>query len=112
MADSFASKGTLKIDGRDYTIFRLAGVCKKYPQAERLTRIAKGNTEGWLEAWANLYLEFSVSVAARRDSRELAPGLVQHPTVYDGARGMMFVDAVLRSHLHDGSWVDCALPLI
>jgi len=98
--------------GEPMQLYRRGFGCPIYPQAERLTRIAKGNTEGWLEAWANLYLEFSVSVAARRDSRELAPGLVQHPTVYDGARGMMFVDAVLRSHLHDGSWVDCALPLI
>jgi aconitate hydratase len=36
MADSFASKGTLKIDSREYTIYRLAGVYKKIPQAERL----------------------------------------------------------------------------
>src|SRR6202451_179259 len=36
MADSFASKRTLKIDSRDYTIFRLAGLYKKFPQAERL----------------------------------------------------------------------------
>ena len=36
MIDSFASKGTLKIDNQDCTIFRLANVYKKHPQAERL----------------------------------------------------------------------------
>ena len=36
MSDSFASKNTLKIDNQTYTIFRLAAVYKKYPQAERL----------------------------------------------------------------------------
>src|SRR5436189_5254022 len=36
MADSFASRGTLKIDNEDYTIYRLAAVYKKHPQAARL----------------------------------------------------------------------------
>src|SRR5437870_3965401 len=36
MANTFGSQGTLKIDNREYTIFRLAAVYKKYPQAERL----------------------------------------------------------------------------
>jgi len=36
MTDSFASKGSLKIDNQTCTIFRLAAVYKKYPQAERL----------------------------------------------------------------------------
>ena len=36
MANSFASKGALKIDKQDCTIFRLAAVVKQYPQAERL----------------------------------------------------------------------------
>ena len=36
MADSFSSKGTLRLDGLDYTLYRLGAVYKKYPQAERL----------------------------------------------------------------------------
>ena len=36
MADSFAGKGTLKIADQTYTIYRLAAVYKKFPQAERL----------------------------------------------------------------------------
>jgi aconitate hydratase len=36
MTDSFQSKASLTIDGAKYTIYRLNGVYKKYPQAERL----------------------------------------------------------------------------
>jgi predicted dehydrogenase len=79
------------------------------PAAERLTRVARGNTEGWLEAWANLFTEFAVAIAARREGRVLPAGLVQHPTVEDGARGMQFIDAVVSSHAAGGAWVDCAL---
>lgn len=36
MADSYGAKGTLRIGGQDFTIYRLASVYKKHPQAERL----------------------------------------------------------------------------
>ncbi len=36
MANSLGSKASLHIDNQDYTIYRLAAVTKKYPQAERL----------------------------------------------------------------------------
>lgn len=36
MTDTFGSRGTLTVDNRAYTIYRLAAVTKKYTQAERL----------------------------------------------------------------------------
>src|SRR5262245_54421158 len=36
MADSFSSKGSLRVDGTDYTVYRLAGVYAKHPQADKL----------------------------------------------------------------------------
>ncbi len=81
------------------------------PAAERLTRIARGNSEGWIEAWANLFTEFAVAIAARREGFRLPDGLVQFPTVDDGARGMKFVDAVLESHASGGAWVDSYLAI-
>jgi len=36
MTNTFGSQGTLTVDQQAYTIFRLAAVIKKYPQAERL----------------------------------------------------------------------------
>ena len=81
------------------------------PAAERLTRAPTGNVEGWLEAWTNLFAEFAAAVWARRFGHVLPPGLLQYPTIEDGARGMKFVDAVVQSNRDGGSWVDSALPL-
>src|SRR5438552_15883837 len=36
MANTFGSQGTLTVDNQAYTLYRLAAVFKKYPQAERL----------------------------------------------------------------------------
>src|SRR2546430_529777 len=36
MANTFGSRGTLTVDQQEYTIYRLAAVYQKYPQAERL----------------------------------------------------------------------------
>ncbi len=36
MADSFASRGTLRIDNQDYIVHRVAAIYKKHPQAQRL----------------------------------------------------------------------------
>src|SRR5262245_58724461 len=36
MANSFNGKGTLTVDGQDYSIYRLAAVAQKYPQVQRL----------------------------------------------------------------------------
>ena len=74
--------------------------------ATRLTRTPRGHPEGWLEAWANLYTEFAVAIDARRQGRTLRTGLVEYPTVEDGVTGMAFIEAVVKSHENDGSWVE------
>lgn len=76
------------------------------PAAIRLTRTPRGHPEGWIEAWGNLYAEFGAAIDARRRGRSLSPGLVDFPTVKDGARGMQFIDAVVRSNEAGGAWVD------
>ena len=39
------------------------------PAVERLVRMGRGFPEGIIEAWGNLYNEFALAVAARRDGR-------------------------------------------
>jgi predicted dehydrogenase len=73
--------------------------------ATRLTRTPRGHPEGWLEAWANLYLEFAVAIDARRRGQAVPPGLLDHPTVVDGVDGMRFIAAVVESHRAGGAWV-------
>jgi len=80
-----------------------------YPGVERFVRLARGFSEGLIEAWGNLYTEFAVAVAARKDGVELPAGWLEYPTVEDGARGVKFVDAAVESNKQGGAWVDCRL---
>jgi predicted dehydrogenase len=75
------------------------------PSAERFTRRGRGNTEGWVEAWANLYAEFALAIAADADGAVVPAGVLAYPTVQDGARGVCFVAAMVRSAKEDGAWI-------
>ncbi|WP_136440661.1 Gfo/Idh/MocA family protein [Pacificoceanicola onchidii] len=72
---------------------------------ERLVRTARGFPEGIIEAWGNLYTEFAMAVAARKDGRELPDGWLGMPRVTDGAEGVRFIDACVRSNSRSASWV-------
>lgn len=75
-------------------------------QTERLVRTARGFPEGIIEAWANLYTEFAMAVAARRDGISVPADWLAMPLVHDGAQGVRFIDATVRSHEAGGAWVD------
>ena len=72
---------------------------------QRLVRTGRGFPEGLIEAWANLYTEFAVSVAARLDDRTLPTDFVLHPLITDGVRGVQFIEASVASNNSDGKWV-------
>jgi predicted dehydrogenase len=80
-------------------------------QGERFNRLPRGNPQGWLEAWAGIYAEFAIAIEARRSGRRVPAGLVDYPTVVDGARGVRFVEAAIESSNSGGAWVDCRLSL-
>jgi len=75
------------------------------PKVERLTRLARGFSEGVIEAWGNLYTEFAMAVAARRDGITPPKGWLDYPTVEDGAQGVGFIEAAVESHKAGGAWV-------
>ncbi len=72
--------------------------------AARVSRIPPGHPEGYLEAFANIYSEAAEAIEARRTGAE-CPSEVMFPTVYDGLRGVQFVDACVRSSARNAAWV-------
>ncbi|MEX0320190.1 MAG: Gfo/Idh/MocA family protein [Ruegeria sp.] len=74
-------------------------------EVERLVRTARGFPEGIIEAWANLYAELAMAVAARRDGVVVPEGWLEYPDVGQGADGVRFIDASVRSHRSGGEWV-------
>lgn len=69
-------------------------------EARAASRLPPGHPEGFVGAFANLYRGVEQAVRARREGLEPDEGAF--PTVYDGARAVRFVDAVVRSSVTDG----------
>ena len=68
-------------------------------------RTGRGFPEGLIEAWANLYTEFAVAVAARRDQSELPDAYLRYPKIDEGIDGVRFIDACVRSN-RAKTWVN------
>jgi predicted dehydrogenase len=75
-----------------------------HASVERLVRTGRGFGEGIIEAWANLYTNYALAVAARRDCVNIPAGWLVYPTVEDGAEGVRFIEAVVASNKNGGQW--------
>lgn len=73
-------------------------------QTERFVRTGRGFPEGLIEAWANLYTEFAMAVAAKKDGVDMPDDWLALPTVEDGAQGVRFIHASVRSNQRGGAW--------
>lgn len=72
--------------------------------AARVTRIPPGHPEGYLEGFANIYAEVARAIRARR-AGEAADPAVLFPGLDEGAAGVAFVEAAVRSSSRGGKWV-------
>ncbi|MEY3366893.1 MAG: hypothetical protein RI973_48 [Bacteroidota bacterium] len=75
-------------------------------EAAAHTRVPNGHPEGYLEAFANIYRNFAICVRARMEGKELPAMYNDFPTVYDGVRGMNFIDKVIASGKSNKKWVN------
>lgn len=84
---------------------RYRGAVGIEPGAAAYGRLPSGHTEGWLESMGNLYKSFIGCIEARQAGTFTAD-MVDFPTVYDGAEGVKFVHACLRSNAAGNTWVE------
>lgn len=61
------------------------------------TRTPAGHPEGFIEAFANIYRNFALTIMAKRNGNEPDYLMLDFPTVYDGVRGMEFIENMVRS---------------
>ena len=61
--------------------------------------------EGFLEAFANFYVDLAEQLRARRDDTPHADRELSIPTGVDGLIGVQFVEAAAASHAEAGGWV-------
>ena len=95
----------VKLDGQPTQIYR-AGVDNSYLSEFTLAncRTPSGHPEGFIEAFANIYRNFSYSVNNFNNSKPNDPKY-DYPTVDEGLRGMQFIDAVIESS-KSSKWIN------
>jgi predicted dehydrogenase len=70
------------------------------------SRTPSGHPEGYLEAFANLYKNFALTLVAKSEGKEPTQEMLDFPTVDDGVRGMAFIENVIASGKSDQKWFD------
>jgi predicted dehydrogenase len=93
----------LKWLGRPKEIIR-AGQAYLTDEAKRFTRTPAGHPEGYLEAFANIYREFTKAVRDYKPGKKLNLAKYDIPGVDDGVRGMTFVQTAVKSSGSTRKW--------
>jgi predicted dehydrogenase len=69
------------------------------------TRIPSGHPEGFIEAFANIYRNFALTVLAKKRGEAPDYKILDFPTVADGVRGMQFIETIIASgNDHCNKW--------
>jgi predicted dehydrogenase len=75
-------------------------------EAKKASRLPPGHPEGFIEAFANVYMSVAATIRVRQEQVEPG-GLPQDfPTVYDGAQGVHFIEKTVESSRSDEKWLD------
>ncbi|WP_399684730.1 Gfo/Idh/MocA family protein [Xenophilus sp.] len=74
--------------------------------ARLATRLPAGHPEGFIEAFANVYLGVIAHIRALQQGNAPDPLLADYPTLADGARGVRFIEKALESAASVQKWTD------
>jgi len=72
------------------------------------TRLPFGHPEGFIEAFANVYLAAAEAIAHALSGVYPRPEGYDFPTIDDGVEGMAFIDAAVRSSQANAAWTKLA----
>jgi predicted dehydrogenase len=86
-----------------------AGSAHLYKAASHNCRTPAGHPEGYLEAFANIYRNFALTLGCKIDGTTPTPEMLDFPGVEDGIRGMAFIDNVVASAHSDKKWTPYVL---
>lgn len=70
------------------------------------TRTPSGHPEGYLEAFANIYRNFALTLDAKLNGETPTEDMLDFPTAKDGVRGMAFIENVVASSKSEQKWHD------
>lgn len=75
-------------------------------EANTATRVPPGHPEAFIETFANIYSGVAAAVRKGHGNNGAAGALADFPTVYDGARGVHFVERTVESAKSKEKWLD------
>jgi predicted dehydrogenase len=68
-------------------------------------RTPAGHPEGYLEAFANLYRNFCLTLQAKINNETPKDECLDFPSVKEGIRGMAFIENVVKSGQSNAKWI-------
>ena len=74
--------------------------------AQHNARTPAGHPEGYLEAFANIYRNFALTLQAEMAGQTPTPEALDFPGLAEGVRGMAFIENVIASGQSDTKWTD------
>lgn len=102
-----AEANTLQVKWLDKpTEIRRTGTGYVSSFAQHNTRTPAGHPEGYLEAFANLYRNFALTLQAELSGETASPEALDYPSIAEGVRGMAFIESVIASGKSDKKWTD------
>ncbi|MEP6950102.1 MAG: Gfo/Idh/MocA family oxidoreductase [Ginsengibacter sp.] len=69
-------------------------------------RTPGGHPEGYLEAFANIYRNFALTLLSKLEGEEPTKEMLDFPGVDDGIRGMAFIENVVASGSSNEKWTE------
>ena len=102
-----ADANTLQVKWLDKpTEIRRTGTGYVSSYAQHNSRTPAGHPEGYLEAFANLYRNFALTLQAELSGNTASPEALDYPSIAEGVRGMAFIENVIASGKSDKKWTD------
>jgi predicted dehydrogenase len=102
-----ADANTLQVKWLDRpTEIRRTGAGYVSSYARHNTRTPAGHPEGYLEAFANLYRNFALTLQAEQAGQTPAPEALDFPGMEEGVRGMAFIENVIASGRSSQKWTE------
>ena len=80
-----------------------AGMCNSAITAKNL-RTPSGHPEGYLEAFANIYRNFSLAIRAYQRGEDASSEIFDYPDIADGVHGMAIIESLVASHQSSEKW--------
>jgi hypothetical protein len=95
----------VKWQGRPNAIYR-TGAENAYLSKAALanTRVPAGHPEGYLEAFANIYRNFAMSLRAHHSGIDHDFQIYDYPGIDEGVHGMELVEAMVASSKNGNVW--------